>query len=1495
LNKRWGVSVLGILWLFVAFLLAPSPAAAHKIRVSDSSTEKLVVENGGRLLADYGSYRLYAVDNLSPDVLRQDQAELRDDYDRIRLNAAIIDTTTPKAMALHKAVAAFPGKRMHLIQFVGPVQPTWHEALKKTGAQILGYLPQNAYLVYGDAQALARLQGLAGAAVPVQWDGDYLDDYKLHPQVRLVDEKGNPRQLQTDTFAIQLVNDPDANPATLALIDRLKLEPVRRQYNLLQYVNVFVRLRAQDLGAVASQPDVISIQPYHEPRKLDERQDQIVAGNLNGNSPTGPGEYLAWLAGKGFTQAQFTASGFAVDISDSGIDGGTTAPGHFGLYVLGATTNASRVIYNRLEGTPNNPGSTIQGCDGHGNINAHIVCGYDSQPAGFPHTDSGGFYYGLGVCPFVKVGSSVMFDPALSTNPDFGNLLADAYHDGARISNDSWGEDNGGGYNPDSQLFDALVRDAQPAGSTHSTAGNQEMVIVFSAGNSGPNHHTVTAPGTAKNVMTVGAAENVRSMNTLNGGNTSSGNDGCNVSDLEAKSANDMHSASSRGPCFDGRSKPDLVAPGTHVTGGAPQSFPPPSPNGTGSALSCFRTINANDIGVCGLSDSGSVAADNFFPVGQQFFTESSGTSHAAPCVTGASALLRQYFINQTFSPPSPAMNKAYLMNSTRYMTGTGAHDDLWSVSQGMGELDLETAFDGAPRILRDQAATDKFTASGQTRSFSGTISDGSKPFRVTVAWTDAPGSTTGSALDNDLDLAVTVGGATYKGNVFSGAFSVTGGSADHLNNVESVFLPAGTIGNFTVTISAANINSDGVPGDADPLDQDFALVVYNGDLATAPSISAAGNALLAESCTPANGAIDPGETVTVAFSLKNVGSANDGDLVATLLPNGGVVQPSGPQSYGALVVGGSSVAKSFSFTANGTCGRTITNTFQLQDGGINLGTATFILPLGARQTVFAQNFDAVTPPLLPGGWTTSTTAGQTPWVTSAGSADTAPNAAFASDLPNTGIAELDSPPIPIATDAAQLSFRHFYNLEASTVDPTTGYDGGVLEIQIGNGAFADIVSAGGSFVAGGYDRTISTSFGNPLKGRDAWSGDSAGFTTTIVNLPAAVQGQNVRFRWRLATDSSNNGDVTGWFVDTITISDLACCTGSSTNNNVDFAAAAGVYQGLIQSQSGSPQTSGLFTITVGNTGSMSAKLTFGGVAFSVKGTFDESGKLSAAIPRGGTSPLTLVLQLELTNGTGRITGTLSDATLTSDVMADPLAFNSKTNPATAFQGYYTVLLPPNSDDTGPGFPQGNGYGTLKVDAGGNIKFSGTLGDGTPISQKAVVSKDGTWPVFIPLYGKQGVMVGWVTFTNIVGVSDLNGALTWFKPPVSNSRFYPNGFTTVTSLFGSKYTTPSSGTPVLNVANSNCNVLVTVGDGNLGSFSSNSVTLTAAKAASPCAANGFKVFVTASTGLFSGSFVNPSAHKSILFRGAILQKQNIGAGFFLGTDQTGFATVEPSP
>jgi hypothetical protein len=159
-----------------------------------------------------------------------------------------------------------------------------------------------------------------------------------------------------------------------------------------------------------------------------------------------------------------------------------------------------------------------------------------------------------------------------------------------------------------------------------------------------------------------------------------------------------------------------------------------------------------------------------------------------------------------------------------------------------MGELNLGMAFDGVPRMLRDQVNTDTFTATGQTRTFTGVVADTHSPLRVTLAWTDAPGSTTAaSALNNDLDLTVSVGGIAYFGNAFSGAYTIAGGSPDRKNNVESVFLPPGTSGPFAVTITAASINSDGVPNQGPSLDQDFALVMYNGVLPPAgpPTISA--------------------------------------------------------------------------------------------------------------------------------------------------------------------------------------------------------------------------------------------------------------------------------------------------------------------------------------------------------------------------------------------------------------------------------------------------------------------------------------------------------------------------------------------------------------------------------------------------------------------------------------------------------------------------------
>ena len=1086
-----------------------APNQSHKLRVHDPALASSLIAKGGKLLADYGAFQLIETEDVS--AAKADGAQPADESDFIQLNATQLDTRAPEVKALRKAAGTFAGKRLHLVQFVGPVKPEWHDALEATGVRLVHYIPQNAYLVQGDTTALAKLQAWAGSSGYVQWEGTYADDYKIHPRARTTDAKGRAQTIATDTFAVQLLDDADANPATLALIEQLKLEPVKRQFRALHYLNVIVRLPPGRLAEIAARPEVISIQPYFDRRKFCERQDQIIAGNLSGNIPIGPG-YLAWLAGKGFTQTHFDASGFVVDVSDSGIDNGSTIPNHFGLYKTGNTSSSSRVGYNRLEGSPN-AGSTLQGCDGHGNLNSHIIGGYDDL-SGFPFADGSGYHYGLGVCPFVKVGSSVIFDPNKFTNPSYNDLQSRAYRDGARVSNNSWGADTAGAYDVDAQNYDALVRDAQPAGSAVATAGNQQMVICFAAGNAGPGAQTVGSPGTAKNIISVGAGENVQAFG---------GADGSGISDIGADSANDIISFSSRGPCADGRNKPDLCAPGTHVSGGVPQAS---SPSSTGTHLACY-----NGSGV-----SGGVNSIYFPSSGQEFYTASSGTSHSTPAVAGACALVRQYFINNALTPPSPAMTKAFLINSARYMTGVSANDTLPSNNQGMGEVNLGVAFDGVRRVLRDQLGADKFTATGQVRSFTNTITDPSKPFRVTLAWTDAPGSTSGNAYNNDLDLTVTVGGSTYKGNVFSGANSVTGGTADGKNNMESVFLPAGVSGSFVVTVTAANINSDGVPNEAPSLDQDFALVIYNGEQAAGPVISADSFTVTAESCSPPNGAIDPNETVTVGFALRNVGTANTTNLVATLQAAGGVSPVSGPQTYGALVAGSGAVTQSFSFTASGACGATLSAMLTLTDGATNLGAVTFNIPMGQLGPIFSQNFDGAAAPALPGGWTTSQSGSQSLWVTSTAQRDTLPNAAFATDAGSIGVNELVSPVVAISSDLAQLTFRHYYNTES-------GWDGGVLEIKIGGGAFADILSAGGSFVAGGYNLTLGSS-GNPLTGRQAWSGNSGGFITTTVNLPASAAGQNVQFKWRCGSDDSVSG--AGWYVDSVAVNARICCGGAS-------------------------------------------------------------------------------------------------------------------------------------------------------------------------------------------------------------------------------------------------------------------------------------------------------------------------------------------------------------
>ena len=177
------------------------------------------------------------------------------------------------------------------------------------------------------------------------------------------------------------------------------------------------------------------------------------------------------------------------------------------------------------------------------------------------------------------------------------------------------------------------------------------------------------------------------------------------------------------------------------------------------------------------------------------------------------------------------------------------------------------------------------------------------------------------------------------------------------------------------------------------------------------------------------------------------------------------------------------------------------------------------------------ENFDNVTPPALPPGWIAGNVIDPDGifWQTSNSGfpmppADSPPNAAWVNDPAMISDKHLDSPPIAIdSLENAILTFRNNYALE-------NAFDGGVLEISIDGGAFQDILTAGGSFLQGGYNGTISTCCGNPLAGRQAWTGSSSGpFIPTIVGMPC---GHTCVLRWRMASDSSTSDQ--GWRIDTV-------------------------------------------------------------------------------------------------------------------------------------------------------------------------------------------------------------------------------------------------------------------------------------------------------------------------------------------------------------------------
>lgn len=250
-----------------------------------------------------------------------------------------------------------------------------------------------------------------------------------------------------------------------------------------------------------------------------------------------------------------------------------------------------------------------------------------------------------------------------------------------------------------------------------------------------------------------------------------------------------------------------------------------------------------------------------------------SGTSMAAPAISGMLALMQQYFAQQTtgVTNPSASLLKALLINSAR---SAGPSYELRTKApinyQGWGLPNLvralpTTNFSEAPLLVFDQSPTNALaTDERETRVINVDTNASAYPLRFTLVWTDPPGNpAVGVKLVNDLDLIVTNldSGEIYFGNNFPGGsdFSSVNGDVDTngvvtifddehdvVNNVENVYINGPVGSKYAVTVLGRRVNVNAVTAQTNGIKQDYALVISSGNTALTNVLSMTNTVLVA-------------------------------------------------------------------------------------------------------------------------------------------------------------------------------------------------------------------------------------------------------------------------------------------------------------------------------------------------------------------------------------------------------------------------------------------------------------------------------------------------------------------------------------------------------------------------------------------------------------------------------------------------------------------------
>ena len=305
---------------------------------------------------------------------------------------------------------------------------------------------------------------------------------------------------------------------------------------------------------------------------------------------------------------------------------------------------------------------------------------------------------------------------------------------------------------------------------------------------------------------------------------------------------------------------------------------------------------------------------------------------------------------------------------------------------------------------------------------------------------------------------------------------------------------------------------------------------------------------------------------------------------------------------------------------------------------------------------------------------------------------------------------------------------------------------------------------------------------------------------------------------------------------------------------------------------------SGYFELRVEDDGAFTGQIRLATSAAPLRGRFDASGRGSQTIDRPGAEPITIRFTRE--NGGERITGYF-DADGVPIVMRAYRSVPDGDTLSAITPGRYTLVIPGPPDAAAAGSPAGDGFGEVRIDAGGHVKFTGELPDGSKVTQESRISAAGVWPLYVPLYGGEGMLTGWISVTNDATL-DLHGDLRWIKPAKPGDRFYPEGFASRRFVFGSIYQPAHDD---LNKRKGLAGVLL---GGNLGRL-----VLGQDLAALPLTSperetlQQFDYRIDPDSGRVEGTFIHPETKQPTPFRGMLVQKRGWKSGYFMGADASG--------